>query len=226
MSDDAAGTPRNRGVHGRPARKPPHTSSAERDDPSADSDEHQAPRSTGEVAVPEGTPVGEVVELAPVADVARAALNRAKAAAQAKGVRPGQPARRRSPLEPPRGSPGKDGRDPRLVGDVFASLLRDRGWVRDVSVGGVIGRWREVVGEDIADHCRPETFENGVLVVRADSTAWAANLKLLASTLLGRLADEVGEGVVTEVKVLGPAGPSFTRGLRSVRGRGPRDTYG
>jgi predicted nucleic acid-binding Zn ribbon protein len=178
------------------------------------------------VSVDDGLPVGELVDLTPPAEVARAALNRARAAAQARGIRPGQEARRRTPLDPPRGSPGRDGRDPRLVGENLAALLRDRGWVQDVSVGGVIGRWSEVVGKEISDHCAPESFEDGVLLVRADSTAWASNLKVLASQLLRRLADDVGEGVVREVKVLGPAGPGFTRGRRSVRGRGPRDTYG
>jgi len=43
---------------------------------------------------------------------------------------------------------------------------------------------------------------------------------------LRRLEDDVGEGVVRDVLVLGPAGPGFKRGPRSVPGRGPRDTYG
>jgi predicted nucleic acid-binding Zn ribbon protein len=171
-------------------------------------------------------PVGERVELTPPAEVARAALNRAKAAAAARGIRPGQEPRRRMPLEPPRGSPGADGRDPRLVSDTLAALVRDRGWTQDLSVGGVVGRWRDVVGDQVADHCEPETFEDGVLTVRTDSTSWATNLKLLAPQLLRRLADDVGEGVVTEVRVLGPAGPGFKRGPRSVPGRGPRDTWG
>jgi predicted nucleic acid-binding Zn ribbon protein len=171
-------------------------------------------------------PVGERVELTPPAEVARAALNRAKAAAAARGIRPGQEPRRRTPLEAPRGSPGADGRDPRLVADTLAALVRDRGWTQDLSVGGVVGRWRDVVGDQVADHCEPETFEDGVLTVRTDSTSWATNLKLLAPQLLRRLADDVGEGVVTEVRVLGPAGPGFKRGPRSVPGRGPRDTWG
>jgi predicted nucleic acid-binding Zn ribbon protein len=171
-------------------------------------------------------PVGQRVELTPPAEVARAALNRARAAAAARGIRPGQEPRRRTPLEPPRGSPGKDGRDPRLVADTLAALVRDRGWTPDLSVGGVVGRWRDVVGDQVADHCEPETFEDGVLTVRTDSTSWATNLKLLAPQLLRRLADDVGDGVVTEVRVLGPAGPGFKRGPRSVPGRGPRDTWG
>jgi predicted nucleic acid-binding Zn ribbon protein len=105
-------------------------------------------------------------------------------------------------------------------------LLREKGWTEEVSVGGVMGRWREVVGPEIADHCTPETFEDKVLVVRADSTAWATQLRLLVPTLRRRMAEEIGEGVVEEVTVLGPAGPGFRRGPRSVRGPGPRDTWG
>ena len=200
--------------------------SAPTDRPAKDVPSAEKEPSAKNPAPDEGAPVGDRVELTPPAEVARAALNRAKAAAAARGIRPGQPPRRRSPIEPLRGAPGKDGRDPRLVADTLAALVRDRGWTQDVSVGGVIGRWRDVVGDQVADHCTPETFEDGVLLVRTDSTSWATNLKLLAPQLLRRLADDVGEDVVREVRVLGPAGPGFKRGPRSVPGRGPRDTFG
>ncbi len=107
------------------------------------------------------------------------------------------------------------------------NLARQLGWKQPLSIGGVIGRWREVVGDQIADHCIPETFEEGVLVVRTDSTAWATQIRLLTPQLDRRLAEEVGEGVVTSIKVLGPGGPSWSKGPRRVQGgRGPRDTYG
>ncbi|MEU2198604.1 DciA family protein [Isoptericola sp. NPDC019482] len=171
-------------------------------------------------------PVKDRTELTPPSAVAREALNRAKAAARAKGLRPGSPARR-SPLAEPRLSgQGPGARDPQLLSEVVGRLMRDKGWSADVSVGGVIGRWREVVGDQVADHCQPETFEQKVLVVRADSTAWATQVRLLVPTLLRRLEEEIGEGVVEQVTVLGPAGPGFRRGRRSVRGPGPRDTYG
>ena len=79
----------------------------------------------------------------------------------------------------------------------------------------------------MAAHSHPVEFVEGVLTVRADSTAWATQLRLLASTLHGALTEQVGEGVVTEIKVVGPSARSWSHGpLRATDGRGPRDTYG
>jgi len=82
------------------------------------------------------------------------------------------------------------------------------------------------VGDAVADHTTVERFEEGTLVVRASSTAWATQVKLLLGQLRQRIAAEVGPDLVTEIVILGPAGPTWKHGLRSVRGRGPRDTYG
>ncbi|HLV03792.1 DciA family protein [uncultured Georgenia sp.] len=168
-------------------------------------------------------------------DAARQALARARAAAAAKGLRrtaPGRPpagARRFRP-GPGLGDVGSGSapsrRDPQLLGPIVDKLMAERGWSAPVSMGGVVGRWREIVGDQLADHCQVETFDDAVLVVRADSTAWATQLRLLQPQLERRLAEEVGEGVVQQIVIRGPAGPSWTRGPRSVRGRGPRDTYG
>lgn len=172
-------------------------------------------------------PVHERIGGTPASAVALAALNRARAAAEARGLRPGAPVRRRGrPSEVQLSSAARDGRDPALVGDALARLATERGWSAELSVGGVVGRWREVVGDQVAEHCTPETFDDGLLVVRTDSTAWATQVRLLAPQLLQRLAAELGPDVVQDVKVLGPAAPRWGRGQRRVVGRGPRDTYG
>jgi predicted nucleic acid-binding Zn ribbon protein len=162
------------------------------------------------------------------ADTAAAsALARARDAARAKGLRPGiRPMRKRRPLGQPVGGAGRDGRDPTLLGDQMDRLLVDRGWNVDVAVGAVMGRWPSIVGADVSAHCAPVTFSDGVLTVRADSTAWATQLRLMSSSILGRLEAEVGKDKVTELRVQGPSAPSWTRGLRKSTGPGPRDTYG
>lgn len=89
-----------------------------------------------------------------------------------------------------------------------------------------MGRWPDIVGDEIAQHAWPETFIDGKLVIRTSSTAWATQLRMLTSTLDRKIENEVGGGVVTEIVILGPGAPSWIKGPRVVRGRGPRDTYG
>jgi len=158
------------------------------------------------------------------------ALARARKAAVDKGLRPGlRPLRKRRRVDQPTGTPSgsaPDARDPMLLGEQLDRLMSDRGWQVDVAVGSVIGRWPQIVGPEIADHVQPVSFESGVLTLRAESTAWATQMRLLTSMLLGRLEREVGAGTVTEIAVTGPSAPSWSKGRRRALGRGPRDTYG
>ena len=134
---------------------------------------------------------------------------------------------RRRVKDVPVGERSESGRDPKLLGEQLDRYVVERGWAVDVAVGAVIGRWPEIVGPEIARHCAPVQFVDGILTVRGDSTAWATQLRLLSSTLLARLAQEVGEGTVAEIRVVGPGAPAWSRGQRRVQdGRGPRDTYG
>ena len=124
-----------------------------------------------------------------------------------------------------------DERDPQLLDATIGRLIDDQGWGTDVRVHGVFSRWDSVVGREVAQHCLPETFdrsgERPRLVVRTDSTAWATQMRLLAPTVLRRLNEELGDGTVTLIDVLGPHLPRGARGGRRTRdSRGPRDTYG
>lgn len=179
---------------------------------------HETP-DDGVPATPDETGLAE--------QAARSALMRARAVALARGLRPGSRVRRR-PGAPPATVSGSapDDRDPKELGLGLQRLVDERGWGVEVAVGAVLGRWAAVVGPALAEHCEPQTFADGVLTVRADSTAWATQVRLLVPTLLRRLAEELGKGVVDQVLVRGPAAPSWRRGRLRVNGHGPRDTYG
>ncbi|WP_331272433.1 DUF721 domain-containing protein [Motilibacter aurantiacus] len=179
----------------------------------------------GEAAAPRRTGV----------EIAREALAAARLAARRGGARPvgmrGEPAtpgsrRAYARGEELRSGPGPDDRDPQPVGSAVRRLLAERGWEVEAAVSGLLGRWPELVGPEVAAHATPERFDDGVLVVRADSTAWATQLRLLVPALRARIDAELGRGVCRAISVQGPAAPSWRRGPLSVRGRGPRDTYG
>jgi predicted nucleic acid-binding Zn ribbon protein len=104
--------------------------------------------------------------------------------------------------------------------------MSDQGWKQRAAVGAVFGNWAEIVGADLAAHTRPDGFADGELTIAADSTAWATQVRLLASMLVRRLNAELGDGTVRRVKVRGPSGPRQRGGWRVPGSRGPRDTYG
>ena len=51
----------------------------------------------------------------------------------------------------------------------------------------------------------------------ADSDAWAAQVRLMAPQLIKRLAEELGHGTVTRIRVRGPSCPAKT--IRPFPGR-------
>lgn len=118
-------------------------------------------------------------------------------------------------------------RDPKLLGDALDRLVESKGWSTELSVHTLAGRWAALVGPQLADHTRPERYADQVLTIRATSTAWASQMRLLAPRLVAVLNDQLGQGTILRVNILGPDAPSWKRGRRAVRdGRGPRDTYG
>jgi predicted nucleic acid-binding Zn ribbon protein len=171
-------------------------------------------------------------------EIAREALAAARAEVRRRGGRAGAGDAGRSGAAAPSGWRSRraaaerrsgahpDERDPQPLDSALGRLLAERGWQTDAAVGGAMGRWGAIVGPELAGHCEPVSCQRGELVVQADSTAWATQLRLLAPTLARRLNEDLGAGTVATVTVLGPRPPSWRRGPLTVRGRGPRDTYG
>ncbi|GGP40073.1 DciA family protein [Streptomyces sp. SH5] len=163
-------------------------------------------------------------------DLARVALRAAKEQARARGAAAQQKkqARRGGGL---RSGARSDGRDPQALGSAISRLITERGWETPAAVGGVMGRWPQIVGDDLAKHCVPLRYDDDpaarVLTVSCDSTAWATQLRLLAPQLVARLNTDLGQGTVRMIKVVGPGGPERRYGpLRAPGSKGPGDTYG
>jgi predicted nucleic acid-binding Zn ribbon protein len=150
-------------------------------------------------------------------DLARAALAAARMRARAADAQRKQRRGAASAREQRRAGARPDDRDPQRLGSAIGRLVTERGWETPAAVGGVVGRWAQLVGPAISEHCVPEHFEDGELVVRADSPAWATELRLLSGALLARLnaalsgpdggarrGDGGSGGVITRIRVLGP----------------------
>ena len=149
-------------------------------------------------------------------DAAAAPLQRVRQAAAEAGYRPGMAGQfqRRSKTPRPKTQEYVRSAGPQPLGDVFSKFIAQRGWKEPVAVGSVLADWPSIVGPQIAENAKVETFENAKLVLRASSTAWATQLRLLTPQLMHKFDEVLGPGVITKLEIKGPAGGSYGRRSR------------
>lgn len=192
-------------------------------------------RREGPAPVEEPVDPPELPRLDDPFELARRTVNRSRAAARDRGLFPisAKTQARRDIRDRSGRSPGYSGarpdpRDPQGIEGVMRRVLSDLGWNEGMSSGRVLEEWDEIVGDQVAAHCRPVSFEDGVLVVSASSSAWASQLRMITPQIVTSIEKHVGSHVVSEMRVTGPAAAqrSWKKGRRTVTWRGPRDTYG
>jgi predicted nucleic acid-binding Zn ribbon protein len=144
-------------------------------------------------------------------DAAQEAFYRAVRTAKA-GPKDRRPQRRAGELAP--------------VGAAMDGFLQEQGWQGASAFAKITTNWAALVGQDLADHVTPVRCHDGTLTLQAESTAWATQIRMLVPKIQTIVDESFGPGVVTAIDVLGPVGPSWVKGKRRVKGRGPRDTYG
>ena len=105
----------------------------------------------------------------------------------------------------------------RPMDETLGRFVSEQGWETELRVHGVFSRWEAIVGRDVGQHVTPESYADGRLVVRTDSTAWATQMKLLAPDVVRRLNEVLGDDTVQVIDVEGPRGPSWKRGRLRVK---------
>lgn len=90
---------------------------------------------------------------------------------------------------------------PPALADLVDTVTSTRGWQARLRGARVHSAWVQIAGEELARHVTPVRLAGGVLVVRAESPAWATQVSFLAGQLLQRANDVLGPGEVRTVTV-------------------------
>ena len=113
------------------------------------------------------------------------------------------------------------GDDPAPLADSLDDVVRSLGGGRPQAgaagaMGGVFGRWDEIVGPAVAAHVQPLRLERDRLVVEVADPAWATQMRLLTERVRQRMHEVTGISVDNvEIRV---AGGRAARGSRpSIR---------
>jgi predicted nucleic acid-binding Zn ribbon protein len=89
---------------------------------------------------------------------------------------------------------------------IVPRLLRDLGLEQGLLGFRAIENWPDVVGERIARRTRAVSFENGVLRVEVEGSAWRYELGFLERRLLLELERRLGARVVRKLQFIQPRG--------------------
>jgi predicted nucleic acid-binding Zn ribbon protein len=99
------------------------------------------------------------------------------------------------------------------IGTVLDELLGRGPWRTGLALGELARRWEQVVGERLAGESEPWSLSDGILVVRASSAGWAAQLTFLGGEIRARANDVLRQPGVSVVRVtVDPGRPSPVRG--------------
>lgn len=90
--------------------------------------------------------------------------------------------------------------EPKTVGEVIDSIVTRLGIRRRLKQAQVVERWDAIVGERIARETKPERVAGNTLFVAASSPVWAQELEFLKREILAKIRDEMGKGVVADIR--------------------------
>jgi hypothetical protein len=108
---------------------------------------------------------------------------------------------------------------PTAIGAELARLLGRPGWAERMGAAQVASRWEAIVGAELAQHCEPVRTAGRILTVRAESAAWATQLRYLTTQISERVEAVLGAGSVREVRIV--VGRLEGQGSGQGEGRGP-----
>jgi predicted nucleic acid-binding Zn ribbon protein len=83
----------------------------------------------------------------------------------------------------------------------LAEVSADLGLPEPDGLVVLVEQWHDLVGADVAPHCRLTSLRDGVLRVTVDSAPRATQLRYLEAEFLDRSAALLGPGVVRELRV-------------------------
>lgn len=117
-------------------------------------------------------------------------------------------------------------RDPCIIAEVFDKIVKDSGWRESINAVNIFSDWEKCVGTQNAKSTIPQSLNYGVLIVKCDSTARATQFRIMEYDFIAAINSKIEGKIVKKIKFIGPQAPSWRKGIRHIKGRGPRDTYG
>lgn len=74
------------------------------------------------------------------------------------------------------------------------------------SINALFVDWPDIVGEQLAEHCKPRSLRDQTLTIQASDQQWATELTWMRPIIIERCCEALGEDSVTTVRILRDVG--------------------
>jgi Dna[CI] antecedent, DciA len=91
------------------------------------------------------------------------------------------------------------------VADFLPSLVRRKGWEKQLDLHSIFPKWKELVNEDFAEHAVPLKIEREVLWLEVENSSWLQQLQYGKFELLADLNDSLRLGWFKDIKMVLPS---------------------
>ena len=91
----------------------------------------------------------------------------------------------------------QDERRSTSLGEEVNRLLQRLGSPNIDTVSGVFGLWKELVGEQVAQHVSPIKLDRGRLLIEVDDPAWSTHMKFLERDICTTLSHHLKQESVS-----------------------------
>lgn len=87
---------------------------------------------------------------------------------------------------------------------LLPEVVRDHGWEKQLDLHSVFPRWRELLGDDVADHSKPLKVERGVLWIEVENSSWLQQIQYMKLELLELLNGALRLTAFKDIKMVLP----------------------
>jgi hypothetical protein len=92
------------------------------------------------------------------------------------------------------------------ISRLIPSLLQDKGWEIQLDLHSIFPRWKELVGEEMAEYAQPLKIDRGVLWVEVANSSWLQQLQYEKLELLDILNSCFRLSSLRDIKMVLPKG--------------------
>jgi hypothetical protein len=107
---------------------------------------------------------------------------------------------------------GREKSNHNSISRLLPSLVRDKGWEKQLDLHSIFPRWKEIVGEEMNEHAQPLKIERGVLWLEVANSSWMQQYQYEKLELLDTLNRFLRLSRLNDIKMVLPKGKAGKTG--------------